>query len=186
MGKNCSDCAPCLSGLPCGGHTAAQGMVGMQGYGGVRRITNWGNANMNSTAAISAWIASDSKDLSQLAQIIEQDMLNDSLSIDAYDKVVALGKEMKEGTLSKISYLNQVETILKPLGSSQALVSVTTVLTHCRRKAIMYGGGAMIGGILLSGGVSMTENQMDNYLHILSVLGFGYGGYTLAKAYGVI
>lgn len=186
MGKNCSGCAPCLSGLPCGGHKAPQGMVGYHGYGGIRRITNWGAANTNTATAVNTWIASDEKDLAQLAQIIEQDMLNEGLSADAYDQVVALGQQMIAGTLSKISYLNQVEAIVKPLGSSQALVTVTTVLTHCRKKAIMYGGGAMIGGLALSGGVSMTSNKMDDYAHVLSLVAMGWGGYTLAKAYGVL
>lgn len=50
----------------------------------------------------------------------------------------------------------------------------------------MYGGGAMIGGLALSGGVSMTSNKMDDYAHVLSLVAMGWGGYTLAKAYGVL
>ena len=184
MGHDCTDCLPCKQGLPCGG---AHGATGAQGYMGIRRITNWGTTSTpNGVDPASGWIVSGANDLPALAQIIEQDVLNDGLPIEVYDQIQVLSKQMVDGSISKIAYLNKVEDILKPLGFSTALGSVTTVLTHCRKKAVLYGGGAMLGGLILSGGVSMTASQKDDYAHILSVLAFGYGGFTLAKAYGII
>ena len=78
MGKNCSDCLPCKQGLPCGGAKGVHGMVGMQGYGGIRRITNWGGSYGLSTEGetqIDAWMAADSEDWPKLITLIEETYL---------------------------------------------------------------------------------------------------------------
>lgn len=187
MGKNCSGCAPCLSGLPCGGHKAPQGMVGYHGYGGIRRITNWGAANNTPNATlhpVQAWLVAGGEDLPQLVQLIDDEALQNSQASSVLTQIEDLGQQLVDGTLSKISYLNQVHALYKSVGIDPYVV--TTVLTSCRKKALMYGGGAMIGGLVLSGGVSMTANKMDDYAHVFSLVAVGWGGWTLAKAYGLV
>jgi hypothetical protein len=176
---SCKNCKPCADGRPC------RGTQGMQGYGGVRRITNWGAAN-SGAIKIDDWIASDEKDPAMLATIMEESYFAEQDGIHGYDHLVALGVDLKAGTISKISYLNKVEKLLDEAGSTSALLVVTKVLTSYRKHAIIIGGGAMLAGIALSGGVSMTANKVDDYGHLASVAAIGWGSYTLAKAYGLI
>lgn len=191
MGKNCSDCLPCKQGLPCGGSKGVHGMVGMQGYGGVRRITNWGGSYGLSTEGetqIDAWMAADSEDWPKLITLIEETYLAEPGISDqgTYDQLVINGEVLSEENISKITYLNYAESLLAASNSTAALLVVTKVLTHYRKRAIMMGGGAMLAGIVLSGSVSMTPNKVDDWGHIISVAAMGWGGYTLAKAYGLI
>jgi hypothetical protein len=167
---SCKSCQPCKQGLPCSSQ-------------GIRRITNWGSRTLN---PIDAWLAAGGEDHAQLAQIIDESYFAEQDGIHGYDELVALGVDLKAGTISQIEYLNKTEELLKEAGSTSALLDVTTVLTHYRKRAIMIGGGAMIAGIALSGSVSMTNSKTDDYAHMLSLVALGYGSFTLAKAYGVL
>jgi hypothetical protein len=186
MGKNCSDCLPCKQGLPCGG---AHGAQGMQGYGGVRRITNWGGSyGLSSTGErrIDAWLAAGGENYEELTRIIEENYLAEDTDMAVYDQLVIMGGKLKSSEWSKIQYLNQAELLLRGAKSVDALYDVTIVLNKCRKKALLFGGGAILAGVSLSGGVAMSPNKMDDYGHVVSLGAIGWGSYQLLKAYGII
>lgn len=153
----------------------------------IHRITNWGTSSTGETQ-IDAWMAADSEDWSKLITLIEENYLAEPGISDqaTYDQLVINGEALSEEKISKITYLNYAESLLAASNSTGALLIVTKVLTHYRKRAIMMGGGAMLAGIALSGGVSMTDNKVDDYGHIVSIVAMGWGGYTLAKAYGYV
>ena len=143
----------------------------------VRRITNWGTS-------ITDEAAKQIQLINQVDELAIQSQAPDQVS----GTLEVLGDKLKSGEIDELGYLLGVKTsflsYLQP--TSPTVLEVKVLLGEYQKPLLLKGGGALVGALALSTGISTVKSDTVQYAHVISAGVGTYGVYQLLKAYGYV